>query len=53
MVDPRLTAMFSKVKNLVGISKSSGELISMLQPLQRGDATNAKMKIVSVAELVG
>ena len=53
MVDPRLAAMFSKVKNLVGISKSSGELISMLQPLQRGDATNAKMKIVSVVGVVG
>ncbi|WVZ48975.1 hypothetical protein U9M48_000360 [Paspalum notatum var. saurae] len=55
MVDPRLAAMYNKVNNLVGIDKSSSELISMLQPLQRGSVlnANAKMKIVSVVGVGG
>ncbi|WVZ90787.1 hypothetical protein U9M48_037054 [Paspalum notatum var. saurae] len=53
MVDPRLAAMYNKVKNLVGIDKSSGELISMLQNKQSGDKSNTKMKIVSVVGVGG
>ncbi|WVZ48961.1 hypothetical protein U9M48_000346 [Paspalum notatum var. saurae] len=52
-VDPRLSAMYNKVKNLVGIDKSSSELISMLQTEQRGDVPNAKVKIVSVVGVGG
>ncbi|KAJ1256687.1 hypothetical protein BS78_K335700 [Paspalum vaginatum] len=52
-VDPRLSAMYNKVKNLIGIDKSSGELISKLQPLQRGSVLNSKMKIVSVVGVGG
>ncbi|CAL4982478.1 unnamed protein product [Urochloa decumbens] len=46
-IDPRLAAMYTEVSRLVGIDKSSGELISMLQ---RGEdvSNNTKMKIVSV-----
>ncbi|WVZ90783.1 hypothetical protein U9M48_037050, partial [Paspalum notatum var. saurae] len=53
MVDPRLAAMYNKVKNLVGIDESSGELISMLQTKQGGDKCNTKMKIVSVVGVGG
>ncbi|WVZ90779.1 hypothetical protein U9M48_037047, partial [Paspalum notatum var. saurae] len=53
MVDPRLAAMYNKVKNLVGIDESSGELISMLQTKQWGDKCNTKMKIVSVVGVGG
>ena len=53
MVDPRLAAMYNKVQNLVGIDKSSGELISRLHIQQRGNALNAKMKIVSVVGVGG
>ncbi|KAJ1256680.1 hypothetical protein BS78_K335200 [Paspalum vaginatum] len=54
-VDPRLSAMYNKVKDLIGIDKSSSELISMLHPLQRGSVlnANAKMKIVSVVGVGG
>ncbi|KAJ1277310.1 hypothetical protein BS78_05G285000 [Paspalum vaginatum] len=52
-VDPRLAAMYNKVKNLVGIDKPSGELISFLQTQQRGDVTNGKLKIVSVVGVGG
>ncbi|KAJ1256685.1 hypothetical protein BS78_K335500 [Paspalum vaginatum] len=51
--DPRLAAMYKKVKNLVGTQKSSSELISMLQPLQREDVLNSKLKIVSIVRVGG
>ena len=53
IVDPRLTAMYNKVKNLVGTNKSSRELISMLQTQQPGDVPTANMKIVSVVGVGG
>ncbi|KAJ1277289.1 hypothetical protein BS78_05G283700 [Paspalum vaginatum] len=53
MVDPRLGAMYNKVKNLVGIDKSSNELMSILQSQQGGDVPNAKMKIVAVVGVGG
>ena len=53
MVDPRLAAMYNNVKNLVGIDKSSDEIISMLQCQQMGDMSNMKMKIVSVVGIGG
>ncbi|CAO1940213.1 unnamed protein product [Urochloa humidicola] len=46
-VDPRLAAMYNKVNNLVGIQKSSSDLISMLQ------LHIPKMKIVSVVGVGG
>ncbi|CAM0149558.1 unnamed protein product [Urochloa decumbens] len=46
-VDPRLAAMYNKVNNLVGIHKSSGDLISMLQ------LPSPKMKIASVVGVGG
>ncbi|KAJ1255295.1 hypothetical protein BS78_K267200 [Paspalum vaginatum] len=54
-VDPRLSAMYNKVKDLIGIDKSSSQLISMLHLLQRGSVlnANAKMKIVSVVGVGG
>ena len=53
IVDPRLAAMYNKVKNLVGTNKSSRELISMLQTQQPGDVPTANMKIVSVVGVGG
>jgi disease resistance protein RPM1 len=47
-IDPRLHAMYNKVKNLVGIDKSSGELISMLQSPQQDNVSDTKVKIVSI-----
>ncbi|CAO1943300.1 unnamed protein product [Urochloa humidicola] len=47
VVDPRLAAMYNKVNSLVGIDKSSGDLISMLQ------LPSPKMKIVSVVGVGG
>ncbi|KAJ1255375.1 hypothetical protein BS78_K251200 [Paspalum vaginatum] len=54
-IDPRLPAMYNKLEHLVGIDKSSSELISMLHPLQHGSVLNAntKMKIVSVVGVGG
>jgi len=52
-IDPRLHAMYNKVKNLVGIDKSSGELISMLQSPQQDDASDTKLKIVSIVGVGG
>ncbi|XP_066342386.1 disease resistance protein RGA5-like [Miscanthus floridulus] len=49
-IDPRLHAMYNKVKNLVGIDKSSGELMSKLQ---LGDMSNESMKIVSIVGIGG
>ncbi|TVU23351.1 hypothetical protein EJB05_25710, partial [Eragrostis curvula] len=47
-IDPRLAAMYKEVTQLVGIDKSSSELISMLSPLGDSDETKKKMKMVSV-----
>ncbi|CAN6226860.1 unnamed protein product, partial [Urochloa humidicola] len=47
VVDPRLAAMYNKVNSLVGIDKSSGDLISMLK------LPSPKMKIVSVVGVGG
>ncbi|WVZ48973.1 hypothetical protein U9M48_000358 [Paspalum notatum var. saurae] len=52
-VDPRLAVMYNKVKNLIGINKSSSELISMLQTKHRGDVPDKKMKIVSIVGVGG
>jgi disease resistance protein RPM1 len=53
VVDPRLHAMYNKVEDLVGIHKSSGELISILRSPQREVASNQKMKIVSIVGVGG
>ena len=49
-VHPHLAAMSSEVSQLVGVDKSSGELISMLSSSKEGNngSSNEKMKIVSV-----
>ncbi|CAN6373752.1 unnamed protein product [Urochloa humidicola] len=47
VVDPRLAAMYNKVNSLVGIHKSSADLISMLQ------LPSPNMKIVSVVGVGG
>ncbi|WVZ48960.1 hypothetical protein U9M48_000345, partial [Paspalum notatum var. saurae] len=52
-VDPRLAVMYNKVKNLIGINKSSSELISMLQTKHRGGVPDKKMKIVSIVGVGG
>ncbi|CAO2148858.1 unnamed protein product [Urochloa humidicola] len=52
-VDPRLEAMYTQVSKLVGVDKSSSELISMLQPLQRDEMSSKNMKIVSVVGVGG
>ncbi|KAJ1277317.1 hypothetical protein BS78_05G285500 [Paspalum vaginatum] len=52
-VDPRLAVMYNKVKNLIGINKSSSELISILQTKHRGGVPDMKMKIVSVVGVGG
>jgi disease resistance protein RPM1 len=44
-VDPRLAAMYTQENKLVGIDKSSSELMSMLR---EEDMSNTKMKIVSI-----
>ncbi|CAM0145568.1 unnamed protein product [Urochloa decumbens] len=47
-IDPRLASMYKDVTQLVGIDKSSGELISMMLS-KRGDVfDNNKMKIFSI-----
>ena len=52
MIDPRLAAMFKDVTQLIGIDKSSSELLSMMMMSHQGDDTsNSKMKIVSNVEL--
>jgi disease resistance protein RPM1 len=55
-VDPRLEAMYKEVKQIIGIDKSMGELISMLAPSQEGDDAsdnNKTMKMVSVVGVGG
>ncbi|EES10297.1 hypothetical protein BDA96_05G243800 [Sorghum bicolor] len=52
-VDPRLHAMYNNVKYLVGIDKSREELISKLQPPQRDDVSNMKVKTVSIVGVGG
>ncbi|WVZ48988.1 hypothetical protein U9M48_000373 [Paspalum notatum var. saurae] len=52
-VDPRLAAMYNKVKDLVGIDKPSVELMSLLQNQQQGDVPNAKTKVVSIVGVGG
>jgi hypothetical protein len=47
-VDPRLAAMYKEATQLVGIEKPSAQLISMLSLAQGDEASNKKMKIVSV-----
>jgi disease resistance protein RPM1 len=51
-VDPRLTAMYTEVSQIIGIDKSSADLISMLS--SKGyDESNQNMKIVSVVRVGG
>ncbi|CAL5034934.1 unnamed protein product [Urochloa decumbens] len=53
-IDPRLHAMYTQVNKLVGMDKSSGELMSMLQTNpQQGHASGMKMKIVSIVGVGG
>jgi disease resistance protein RPM1 len=53
-VDPRLHAMYTQVNMLVGMDKSSGELMPMLQTnTQQGDESSKKMKIVSIVGVGG
>jgi disease resistance protein RPM1 len=53
-VDPRLHAMYTQVNMLVGMDKSSGELMPMLQTnTQQGDESSEKMKIVSIVGVGG
>lgn len=47
-IDPRLEAMYKEVTELVGIEKPIAELISMLCLSQGDEASNKKMKTVSV-----
>jgi len=50
MIDPRLAAMYKDGTHLVGIDKSSSDLLFMI--MSKGDeASNSKMKIVSIVEL--
>ncbi|XP_066336212.1 disease resistance protein Pik-2-like [Miscanthus floridulus] len=53
-IDPRLKAMYKEVTQLIGVDKSSDELMSMLnQSQQDHDASNKKMKMVSVVGVGG
>ena len=53
-IDPRLTAMYKEVTQLIGVDKSSDELMSMLDTSQQDhDASNKKMKMVSVVGVGG
>ncbi|CAN6181183.1 unnamed protein product [Urochloa humidicola] len=52
MIDPRLEAMYKEVTELVGIDGAMGEIISKLS-LQRDEASNDKLKIVSVLGIGG
>jgi hypothetical protein len=47
-LDPRLAAMYKEATQLIGIEKPSAQLISMLSLAQGDEASNKKMKIVSV-----
>lgn len=49
-VDPRLAAMYTQLNKLVGLDKSTGELMSKLQ---LDDLSNTKMKIVSIVGIGG
>ncbi|CAD6251577.1 unnamed protein product [Miscanthus lutarioriparius] len=53
-MDPRLKAMYKEVTQLIGVDKSSDELLSMLnQSQQDHDASDKKMKMVSVVGVGG
>lgn len=54
-IDPRLTAMYKEVAQLIGIDKSRDELLSMLMPFEPNhDAYNKKiMKKVSIVGVGG
>jgi ATPase subunit of ABC transporter with duplicated ATPase domains len=51
MVDPRLSAMYNKVSDLVGIDKGAKELMKIL--FEDGDVPEKKMKAVSVVGFGG
>jgi disease resistance protein RPM1 len=51
-VDPRLNAMYTEASQIIGIDKSSADLISMLSS-NGDDESNQKMKIVSVVGVGG
>ena len=53
-IDPRLKAMYKEVTQLIGVDKSSDELISLLNTSQQDhDASDKKMKMVSVVGVGG
>ena len=53
-IDPRLKAMYKEVTQLIGVDKSSDELMFMLNTSQQDhDASNKKMKMVSVVGVGG
>ena len=53
-IDPRLKAMYKEVTQLIGVDKSSDELMSMLNTSQQDhDASDKKMKMVSVVGVGG
>ena len=53
-MDPRLKAMYKEVTQLIGVDKSSDELMFMLNTSQQDhDASNKKMKMVSVVGVGG
>ncbi|CAL5090593.1 unnamed protein product [Urochloa decumbens] len=51
-IDPRLSALYTKASELVGINRAVGELISMLS-LQKDEVSCDKLKIVSVFGIGG
>ncbi|CAL5067140.1 unnamed protein product [Urochloa decumbens] len=51
-IDPRLSALYTKVSELIGINGAVGELISMLS-LQKDEVSCGKLKIVSVFGIGG
>ena len=50
--DPRLNALYREASQIIGIDKSSADLISMLLP-KEDDESDKKMKIVSVVGVGG
>ncbi|XP_066337600.1 putative disease resistance protein At1g50180 isoform X3 [Miscanthus floridulus] len=53
-IDPRLKAMYKQVTQLIGVDKSSDELISLLNTShQDHDASDKKMRMVSVVGVGG
>jgi disease resistance protein RPM1 len=51
-IDPRITAMYKEVTQLVGVDKSSDELMSMLMPFHPDDDACVK-KITKKVSIVG